>query len=253
MKRAFVILAVLLLAPGTMRAAASAAALYNQGNDQYKALKFAEARQSYQQALATGLRNADLYFNLGNAELKSGELGQAIADYLRAQRLKPRDPDVAFNLAYARAMISARLPELPQGPFTRAFNVTVDFLSANEWTALALAAYWVMAGALVTLIASSRKMAKKTARTALYVGIAVFLITLPFTAARVKRDVFTPRAVILAEKVAARSGPGEENAALFDLVQGIDVVVGQCESGWCKVSAPGGFMGWVDARSFERL
>jgi len=33
----------------------------------------------------------------------------------------------------------------------------------------------------------------------------------------------------------------------------MDVVVGQCESGWCRVSAPGGFMGWVPADSFERL
>jgi len=246
------LLAALTLAPAALHAGTSAAALYNQGNALYQQGRFAEAREAYGKALEAGAGNADLYFNLGNAELKSGELGRAVGDYLRAQRLEPRDPDLRFNLAYARAMITARLPELPQGPFTRAFNAAVEYLSASEWTAAALAAYWALALAAIAMIVA-RGRAREASRLALYIAAAALVITLPFAATRIKRDVFTPRGVIVAEKVTAHSGPGDENAALFDLVSGIDVTVAQCDRGWCNVSAPGGFSGWVEAKSFERL
>jgi hypothetical protein len=236
-----------------VNASTSAAALYNRGNELYKDGKFGEAREAYKQALATGVANAALYFNLGNAELRSGRLGPAIADYLRAQRLRPRDPDISFNLEYARQRIAALPEDLPRGPFTKAFNYVTGALSANEWTMVALGAYWMMCAAWIALIVSGGRSGRQASRMLVYAALVILVMALPFAGTRIKRDHLTPRGVMVVEKITARSGPGNENAALFELYEGVDVVVGQCERGWCRVSAQGGFMGWVKADSFERL
>lgn len=247
------LIAALLLSPALLKAQDSALTLLRQGNELYKTGKFESAAQTYQKAVATGIQNPDLFYNLGNAQLKAGRLGPAIAAYLRAQRLEPRDPDVAFNLEYARKKIAAPLPETLPGPLAKAFHLVADFLSAGEWTALCIGVYWLLGLAAITAILARGFQANRAARLLLWVSIALLAGALPFAAYRVKQDVFTERAVIVADKVTARSGPGDENAALFELAPGIDLAVGQCQSGWCRVSAPGGFIGWVPANQFERL
>lgn len=251
--RAALLLLLLVLVATPASSSTSATALYNRGNDFYQAGSYQQAREAYLQALTTGLVNSELYFNLANAELRAGLLGPAVAHYLRAQRLDPRDPDLGFNLEYARGRIKARLPELPQGPLRRAFDRAVGFMSANEWSLLLIGAYWLAAAAAIGLILAPADLARLAFRYLLFVALAGLILAAPFAATSVKRDLFTPRAVIMVDKVTARSGPGPDNAELFELYEGMDVAVGQCESGWCRVSAPGGFIGWVTADSFENL
>jgi len=249
----FILVVSFLSACLAAQASTSAASLFNRGNELYKDGEFEQARDAYRHALDSGVDNAALYFNLGNAELRSGRLGPAIADYMRAQRLKPRDPDISFNLEYARQRIAAFPEDLPRGPFTKAFNYVTASLSANEWTVVVLGAYWMMCAAWVALIISGRQSVRQASRMLVYAALVLLILALPFAGTRVKRDHLTPRGVMVVEKITARSGPGKENAALFELYEGVDVVVGQCERGWCRVSAKGGFMGWTPAESFERL
>lgn len=243
----------LLLFPAFSDAANSAAALYNRGNELYKAGGYQAAKEAYKKALTTGTPNAQLYYNLGNAQLRTGKLGSAIASYLRAKRLRPRDPDIIFNLEYARTKIKARLIEPPRGPAGRALDMALDSLNANEWTAVVLGAYWLSAMCIVVIILGKTDRIRRASRFIIYVGIMVLVVAAPFASIRVKRDLVTPRVVIMLDKVTVRSGPGEDNKEQFDLYEGMDMVVGQCESGWCNVSAPGGFNGWAPAESFEWL
>ncbi len=246
-------MAAALVTPLALSASTSAASLYNRGNELYKSGNFEEAAKTYEEALKTGVRDPDLYYNLANARLRTGELGQAAANYLRARELAPRDPDIAFNLALARERIRARLPDIPKGPFTRAFDAVAGYLSANEWTILVACLYWVLAALVVLRLVSGRETLTRASLAGIRVAAVLLAIALPFAAAGVKRDLLTPRAVVMADKSVARSGPGEDNAELFELFEGMDVTVSSCDSGWCRVSAPGGFIGWVKAEDVERL
>jgi tetratricopeptide (TPR) repeat protein len=247
------IIAAALALAGLAAFSSSPASLYNRGNQLYKAGKFIDAADSYRQAVTAGANNAELFYNLGNAELRSGRLGPAVASYLRAGRLDPRDPDLRANLDYARSRIKTKLPELEAGPLTRAFNFLVGLVSANEAIAALAALYWLIAAALLVLILADGERLRRAARLGLYVAVVLFVLFLPFAAVRVKRDLLTSRAVIVAAVQTARSGPGETNATLFELSEGMEVTVGTCENGWCRVSAGGGFLGWVPAGSFEEI
>ncbi len=233
--------------------ASSAAARYNHGNELYKAGEYAKAAEEYNKAIEEGGANAMAYYNLGNARLKSGDLGRAVMAYLKAKELAPRDPDIEYNLDYARGLVKTQLPPLERGPFSKAFFWVLNLFSANGWTAIAAVIYWAAAAAGVWFAVSRGRGGKEAAKPVLYTLLALSAMALVFTAVRVKLDVLTPRAVILADKVSALSGPGDNNKVLFETSEGVEVVVGQCDQGWCEVSAAGGFRGWVKADSFERL
>ena len=80
------------------------------------------------------------------------------------------------------------------------------------------------------------------------------LITMNWSAEPlINKDIFKDRAVIISETVKVRSGPGDDKPEVFELSEGVEVSVERCESGWCRISAKGGFVGWVSASGFQRI
>lgn len=62
--------------------------LYGNGN-------YAAAENLYQQLIASGIENAEVYFNLGATYAAMGNANRASEMYARAQQLNPRDAQIA--------------------------------------------------------------------------------------------------------------------------------------------------------------
>ena len=67
------------------------------GNFAYDHQRWPEAISRYQEAIATGLNNADVRTDLGNAFRFSGEPEQALNQYSIAQKLNPQHENSLFN------------------------------------------------------------------------------------------------------------------------------------------------------------
>ena len=248
----FTLLAILSV-PLVSISGGSLAARYNQGNTFYKEGKYDLAREEYLKAVKSGAEDPWLYFNLGNSELKSGHLGHAVAAYLKASILDPRDPDIRFNLEFARQRVKSKLPEDDKGIFIGSYLYVSNYLSANEWTGLAVLGFWISCLSIVSIIVISNKNIKNISNYSLYAGLGILILSIFFGVSRINRDIFTDHAVIISESIKARSGPGEDKPEVFELSEGTEVSLERCDSGWCRISARGGFVGWVDASSFQRL
>ena len=254
MRRLLVPLLSLLFMISTAAVAGGPAdALFQKGNDHYRDGDYKKAVEAYETAITSGGEDPAVFYNLGNAYLRQGELGHAIASYLRARKLAPRDPDIKFNLNFAREKIQARSREIEQGPFSRAFNAVSGKLSANEWTLLLVACYWLSCAFAALWTVSLRDVPKKAGRAAFIVFVALFVVFVPLGVARIKQDVYTPRGVIVADKVKGLSGPGDDNTEIIDLYEGMDVKLGECREGWCRVRAAGGFVVWIPGSSLVRI
>jgi tetratricopeptide (TPR) repeat protein len=79
--------------------------LFVKANQAYRAERFQEAVDDYQQLLQAGGGNGHLYYNLGNAYLRLNDLGKAILNYERTHVLIPRNAELDFNLRFARDQI----------------------------------------------------------------------------------------------------------------------------------------------------
>ncbi len=67
------------------------------GNFAYDHQRWPEAIRHYQEAIASGIDNADVHTDLGNAFRFSGQPEQALNQYTIAQRLNPQHENSLFN------------------------------------------------------------------------------------------------------------------------------------------------------------
>jgi hypothetical protein len=58
-------------------------------------------------------------------------------------------------------------------------------------------------------------------------------------------DQSTLRGTIIAKKIESRSTPDMTGTSLFDLYEGLEVIVRQSTDSWVQVTYPGGPTGWI--------
>ena len=67
------------------------------GNFAYDHQRWSEAIRRYQEAISSGIDNADVHTDLGNAYRFSGQPEEALNQYMIAQRLNPQHENSLFN------------------------------------------------------------------------------------------------------------------------------------------------------------
>jgi tetratricopeptide (TPR) repeat protein len=219
-----------------------AAESFHQGAAAYEAGRYQEAARHFRRA-ARDIENGDLYFNLGNAYLKAGDLGRAVLWYERAARLAPRDPDLEFNLRQARTRVRDK-EELADPALTRSV-----FWAAGWWPPGAVQAVLALFWAGFWLLLGLRLYYKKAYfGWAAAVMLAASLALAPSAFYGPYERLFIKPAVVLAETLPVKSGPGQTAAELFVLHAGARVLVEDQRNGRLLIRFGPGKIGWVDQR-----
>lgn len=100
-----------------------------QGVDLYHSGRFAEAAQSFEQAVRADSADINAWLGLGNAYFRKGERGRAVWAWARAGTLSPREGAISHNLQAAGAVEVLRTrPPLSVRP--------------AEWYLLAALCWW---------------------------------------------------------------------------------------------------------------
>jgi tetratricopeptide (TPR) repeat protein len=235
---------VFLVFAGNLRAAdvtsdfAAANKLYAEG-------KFSDAANLYDRILDTGGQSAALLFNYANAEFKAGNLGRAIVAYRRAALVAPRDAEIRANLQFVRNQVQgSTLRESRWGEW-------LGGLTLNEWTLLAVGAFW-----LTLLLLAARQLrpalrGKLKGATSL---LAVLTILFGAALALQAAEHFSRQtAVVLSAEVTARSGPFDEAQSAFTARDGAELAVLDRHSDWVQVRDGGGKIGWLKTAQVETL
>lgn len=147
---------------GSLRAA-TADALFAEGNNAYGNRDYEQAAALYDSVLAQGLVSPEVYYNLGNAHYKLGHLAEAILNYERALRLDPGYEDAAFNLRLANLKVVDNIQPQPEFVLSRWSRELIDGRSAAQWGYWALALLWLVAGAVAVLFFVPRPQVRRVA------------------------------------------------------------------------------------------
>lgn len=214
---------------------------FSAAEEAYKSAAYDRAAALYDQALADGMEAPELHFNLGNALFKQDRIGEAVLQYRRAWRLAPRDPDIKANLRFALQRTEALGPDLslPAQALTS--------LTAGEWAAVAICAYWIAAG-----LAVARLLRR---RGPLLVRLMVVFATLGALALAGLGQWWMLRSepeLVMREKQQALFGPIAGEKPHFALPEGSIVRELERNGPWVLVRS-GVETGWVPSRSCERV
>lgn len=238
---------------GPEDAAAQAAAAYEAG-------RFGEAIQIYESIIAQGISSVALYYNLGNAYFQAGEPGRALLNYRRAQRLAPRDGDV--DAAVARAFSQAgRVPSDDPRLMAQIAMLTAEALTVPELACVTLLCWLVFCGAVGFVVLRRTKRPDGEQAPGVYIGQrrvlmitgAALAVAVVLLAARAAFETWQPGFVIVVERAAVMSGPGEAYLHLYDLFEATEGYLLEEHGEWVRFGLADGRQGWIVGDAIEML
>ena len=144
--------AICLVGVDAVFASEALVALYNRGNEHYRAGDYEAAISAYERVIAQGLDNGEVYYNLGNAYFKNAQLGRAILSYERALNLMPGDRDVLANLQFANAQKIDRESEDEVNILTRVLQAIFAFFTLDALAVMVCVFVFCVGGVAVCWI-----------------------------------------------------------------------------------------------------
>lgn len=225
---------------------------FSRGNAAFENGRFEDAAEAYRTVLRYGIRDARVEYNLGCAAFRLGRLGEAILHFERALRLDPTDPDVKANLELARGRCFDRVEAPEVAAPIRMVRGAQDAAGPDRQAAALLVLVWLVASLVGW---RSSRPGGWNAAAGWILASALFLLAALGASWLSTRDRLegVPLAVVLASSVEVRAGPGENNAVLFTVHEGLALEVRSERQDWIQVSLPNGLNGWVPGDSVGKV
>jgi tetratricopeptide (TPR) repeat protein len=231
--------------------AESLSGLFEAGNAAFYAGELDAAAERYEQLLAAGVRDPDVYFNLATAYGRQGKLGLAILHYERSLRLDPGADDAVRGLALAREALGHRRAERDGEATVRTRPPLAETLvQPFSETQLAWASLVACLGLFGVLIV--RRLTRgETLRIGL--GLAApllgLLLILSGLGLAVRADWLADGAagVVLVEDAALREGPDPHAAERGQAPEGARARLFEREAGFVRVQLGDELGGWLPA------
>lgn len=218
--------------------------LFQEGSQAYQEGDFGGAADMYEMVLQYGIRDPRVEYNLGNAYFKLGRLGESILHYERAARLDPTDADIANNLEFARSRRFDRVDPPGESAVVSWVRGVQNHIGPDGQALILLVLVWIIAG-LVAWGAGRPGNWNAALGWTLSVVVVVTAVAGASWYTTYQRIEGQRLVVILDEAVEILAGPGENNASLFTVHEGLTAEVRDERSEWIHVSLPNGLNGWL--------
>ncbi len=211
-----------------------------QGNGFYLNGQYEKAAQAYEALIAEGVRNGYLYYNLGNTYIRLKKNGLALLNFIKAKPLLPRDEALQANLNYAIGETVDRIP-LPDPGGLNAILFWVDDFNREEHLQILVFAnfvFWVSLAFWFIFRTGAWDLARKAT-------LALLILALISTVARIHLDSSDIIGVVLAETVDVKSQFGKDNITLFQLHEGAVVSITRKNGDWLQIELADDKKGWI--------
>jgi tetratricopeptide (TPR) repeat protein len=211
------------------------------------------ARTSFQEALKQDPNQVVVLYNLGLAEQRAGKNGLAMGIWRKALALSPGFYPAEQAITWTRGKLErADIPHDVESWETLRNSVLAS-ISMEKFEALTAILFFVFAWLALGYIGKRRralldeKPLPAPPFAPVIAGVLFAIVGLLAIAKAV--DIQDLRATVVVKKVEARALPEDSATVLFDLYEGLEVIVRGSRQGWIQVTYPGGATGWVSRSS----
>lgn len=215
--------------------------------------KSAEAEMHFEAEYKSGKNFSGLFYNWGLAAYKQNKKGLAVGLWRRALYLNPELGPAIRALDFAATQMPRNVLEddLSGWPSFRA--KLLDRVSLNKFLILT----WIFLTTSSLLLLRFWGQHRRALKMNLprpkvpVIGFSfafLFFVCFVLTVAK-GISLSEIHATIVPPSVSIRTGPNEEDNIVFDLIEGVDVIVRQVQSSWVQINTSSGASGWVPAQS----
>jgi tetratricopeptide (TPR) repeat protein len=224
---------------------------FNTYQKNYQAEDFAAAKTSIEDALKTNTHNSYLIYNLGLTEYKLGKPGLAIGLWRKALSINPRfnEPRQAINYAVSH-MQSKPLTQNTDSTWAWIEKLITERLSFNYLWPAFLVCFFIFGVQFIRYLSEKKKAFAEDLPSPLLgtkpILFLVLAIVLGFVSFFSYSNLISTKATIIEKTSDVKTGPNTENATLFELPEGTEVLIRDKENGWYKIEDPTGRIGWTE-------
>jgi len=210
---------------------------------------FKTARLWFRESLAKDAAQIVVWYDLGLTESRLGNAGLAMAFWRKALAISPTFSAAKYALGYTHAKLEHG--DIPHDVETwESLHSDVLVYGSLVQFSFLTAIVFFLAAWLLLMFAGNRRRALLDEKplpsfpiTAILATVAfVSLLTLTICKAIDETDL---RATVIVKKIEARALPDATSTPLFDLYEGLEVIVRQSRKEWTQVTYPGGATGWI--------
>ena len=209
----------------------------------------------YQELIAAGVHDPDVYFNLGTSLAQSEDYPRAIFNYERALTLRPSDSKASANLRNAeKALEETRAETEGEASIQRSSSISDALYQRFTGNGLA---YTLLVANFLFFAALGWVWARRSRARGLYALLVSSAVLLLFSALglAVKSGLLRegPRAVVLEDRVALREGPDPRARVRGEARGGDRGELVDGDRDFVKFRVIGGLEGWAPAISLGRI
>ncbi|MES2854563.1 MAG: SH3 domain-containing protein [Bdellovibrionota bacterium] len=207
------------------------------------------AATEFRKSIALDADQPVALFNLGVAEQRLGRNGMALGVWRKALALSPEFEPAKNAISWTtRRLERADIASQPEfwESLRSAVLVQTSLLGFIVFLAVLVFAFgWT----LLTYFGRRRRALLEETSLPNYPWIPTFFgtLTLIFALLTVAKslDLEETRGTIIIKKIEARTAPDKNATPLFDLYEGLEVIVRNVSGDWAQVKFPGGSTGWI--------
>lgn len=211
------------------------------------------ARKAFSDVLKVDSQNPFALYNLGIIDSRQGRKGLALARWRRALLIRP-------NFSQAGEAIKWQNEKLPRKDIPHdvelweSFRTAVLITSPINYFLIGSAVFLFLSGWRLLGFFGLRRRAQLEENPAPPIPLfaatcAMLFVAMSFLSAAKLYDNSTARGTVIATKIEARSAPDPKATPLFDLYEGLEVLIGGTSESWTQVKYPGGATGWIPSNS----
>lgn len=226
---------------------------FSTGLQRYQEGKFEEAKDLFEQSLQSAPQSIPTLYNLGLTEYRLGKQGVAIALWRKALYAGGPDSTIQEALNYSLSKLAKKdLPKKPDLFETLRSSFLVEF---NIYASLSLLAATIgLFGLSIITSLGQRKRALDADESVPAWGwkppvLAMLLVVAVVITALKSIEMNEPRGTIIEKALEVRATPETNAPGLFEIYEGIEVVILERRSEWLRIRYPGGRSGWLPEAS----
>jgi tetratricopeptide (TPR) repeat protein len=216
----------------------------------YQSGDFDSAEASITEALKSQPHDSYLIYNLGLTEYKRGKVGLALALWRRALSLNSQIPEAKMALNFAIGQMNTK-PLAPHVDSSLDWveKMITDHISINViWPILLIIAILFFKQLFRYLALRKKSFLNDEPSPVVSASLITYgsgLIITILVAIVSVTDMLQTRATVIASDAPVKTGPSDENATLFDIPEGTELLLYDKQGAWYKIEDPTGRTGWM--------
>lgn len=227
---------------------------FNNYQKSYQAGDFEAAKTTIEEALKTHTHNSYLIYNLGLTEYKLGKVGLAIGLWRKALSLNPQLNEARRAIDFAMSQMNQRpLAQNTDSTWVWIEKLIQDYVSFNLIWPLFLICFFVAGYLLIKFFGEKRRAFENDGTPPVLGSKPIIFLALSFVLGVVSfvsfKDIAATKATVIAKPTEVRTGPSADNATLFEVPEGTEVLIRDNDNGWYKIEDPTGRTGWTDGNN----